>query len=170
MTQIVKKQLILLMIPNQEKHEAISKRHDAKSKGRRWHYLAVKELSALLRAISLKNNGNFYCLNCLYSFRTKNKLELYKKACENKDFCNVIMPSENAKIELNQYQISDKSPFFIYGDLECIIEKIDVFKNNPQNSSATKVRKHISSGFSMSTILPFKSIQNRMMFIEVKIA
>ena len=34
-----------------------------------WHYLAVKKLSGLLRRITSKNNANFYCLNCLYSFR-----------------------------------------------------------------------------------------------------
>ena len=42
--------------------------------------------------------------------------------------------------------------FFIYTDLECVIEKIDGYENNPENSSTTKVGKHIRSGFSMSTI------------------
>ena len=42
--------------------------------------------------------GDSYCLNCLYPFRTKNKFKLYKRACENKDFCNLIMPSEDSKI------------------------------------------------------------------------
>ena len=36
-----------------------------------WHYLAVKTLSALLRKTTPKHDGNFYCLNCFYSFRTK---------------------------------------------------------------------------------------------------
>ena len=93
---------------------------------------------------------------------TKNKLESHKKVCENKDFCNVIMPSEDTKIlEFNQYQKSDKAPFIIYADLECIIEKIDGCKNNPENSSTTKVSKHIPSGFSMSTISSFRSIENK---------
>ena len=35
------------------------------------HYLAVKKLSALLREVTSKNNGDFYCLNSLHSFRTK---------------------------------------------------------------------------------------------------
>ena len=33
-------------------------------------------------------------------------------------------------------------------------------KNNPKNSFTTKVIKHIPSGFSMSTILSFKNIEN----------
>ena len=83
-----------------------------------WHYLTVKKLSALLRETTSKNNGDFYCLSCLHSFRTINKLELHKKVCENKDFCNVIMPSEDTKIlEFNQYQKSGKAPFTTYADL-----------------------------------------------------
>ena len=32
--------------------------------GEKWHYLAVKSLSALLRGITgSNNNGDFYCLN-----------------------------------------------------------------------------------------------------------
>ena len=116
--------------------------------GEKWHYLAVKKLSALLRTITSKNNGDFYYLNCLHSFRTKNKLDSHKKVCDNKDFCNVIMPSEDTKIlEFNQYQKSDKAPFIIYGDLECTIDKIDGCKNNPENSSTTKVSENIPSGF-----------------------
>ena len=62
------------------------------------------------------NNGNFYCLNWLHSFTTKNKLESHKKVFENKDFCT--MPSGDTKIlEFNQYQKSDKATFIICADL-----------------------------------------------------
>ena len=40
------------------------------------------------------------------------------------------------------------------------MEKIDGCKNNPENSSTTKVSKHIRSGFPMSTISSVKSIEN----------
>ena len=111
---------------------------------KQWHYLAVKRLSALLRGITSKHHGDFYCLNCFLSFATENKLELHKKVCENKDFCNIIIPSEHIKkLEFNQYQKSDKTPFIIYADLGCIIEKFDGCKNIPGNLSTTKVSKHI---------------------------
>ena len=57
------KQVILLMI----------------SDGEKWHYLALQKLSALLKGITSKNNGDFYCLNCLHSCRTKNNLNNIKK-------------------------------------------------------------------------------------------
>ena len=92
----------------------------------------------------------------------KNKLKLHKRVCENEDFCNFIMPSEVTKVlEFNRCQKSDRAPFVIYVDLECLIEQIDGCRNNPENSSTAKVRKHIPSGFSMSTISSFISIENK---------
>ena len=43
--------------------------------GKGCHYLAIKSLSALIRGITSKHVGDFYCLNCLHSFITKTKLE-----------------------------------------------------------------------------------------------
>ena len=58
------------------------------------------------------------------------------------------MPSEDTKIsEFNQYLKCGKASFIIYADLECIMEKIDENKNNPENSSTARVSKHILSGF-----------------------
>ena len=72
------------------------------------------------------------------------------------------MPSKDTKIlEFGEYQKSDKAPFIIYQDLECITAKIDRCKNNPKNSFRTKVSEHIPSDFLMSTISSFKSIENK---------
>ena len=102
------------MIPNGEGHEGNISGCKTQSKGQRWHYFVVKKLSALLRGINSKHHGNFYCLDCLLSFATEKKLESHKKVCENKGFCNVIMPSKDTKIlKFKQYQKSDKAPFNI---------------------------------------------------------
>ena len=80
---------------------------------------------------------------------------------KNKDFCNVIMPSEDTEVlEFNQYQKFDKAPFIVHSDPECITENIDVCKNNPENSPTTKVIKHTSLGFSRSIRSSFRSIRN----------
>ena len=49
------KQIIPLMIPNEEKEE--------------WHYLAAKLMSALLHRKTSKHKGGFSCLHCFNSFR-----------------------------------------------------------------------------------------------------
>ena len=41
---------------------------------------------ALLRGATSKHHGDFYSLNCLHSFSTKNKLEFHKKVFGNKFF------------------------------------------------------------------------------------
>ena len=121
-----------------------------------------KTISILLRGITSKHYGDFYCLNCLHSFATENKLETHKTVCENKDFCNILVPYEETKIlEFNQYQKSAKETFIIYADLECLIGKIDGCKNNPENLFKTKVVKYIPLGFSMSTISSLKSIESK---------
>ena len=52
------------------------------------------------------------------------------------------MPSGETKVlECHHYQKSNKASFIIYADIECIIEKIDGCKNNPEHSSTAKVRK-----------------------------
>ena len=67
------------------------------------------------------------------------------------------MPSEDTKIlEFSQYQKSGKELFINYPDFECLIEKNDGCKNNPENSYPTEVGEHIPSGFSMSTISSFE--------------
>ena len=63
------------------------------------------------------------------------------------------MTSEDAKIlEFDQYQKSDKALFILYADLECTKIKTDECRNNPENSSTTKLSKHIPLCFSISTI------------------
>ena len=39
--------------------------------GKKWHHVAVKSLSALLRGITSNNNGDFYYLICSHSYSTK---------------------------------------------------------------------------------------------------
>ena len=59
--------------------------------GEKWHYTALKSeltedgfnhptksLSRLFRGITLNHDGDFYCLNCLHSFRTDNALKNMK--------------------------------------------------------------------------------------------
>ena len=65
-----KKQVLFLIIPDRE----------------RWHCNEVKKLSALLRRITSKNNGNFYCLSSFHSFGTKKNLNHVKKYVEIKIF------------------------------------------------------------------------------------
>ena len=139
------KQVILLMISN----------------GENWHYLVVKSLPGLLRGITSNHKEDFYCLNCFYSYSTKNKPEEHKKICENHDYCNVEMPTkDNNTIKYNQGENSIKLPFVIYADLECLLKKMSTRQNNPNESSATKINKRTPSGYSLFTHCSFDKSKN----------
>ena len=75
------------------------------------------------------------------------------KKSKNKDFCGIVIPSEQDKVlEYNQYVKSDKMAYIIYADIESLIKKIDGCSNNSKNSAITKIREHILCGYSMATI------------------
>ena len=148
------KQVILVMITNGEK----------------WHYTAVTRLSGLLR-VTGNNNGDFYYLNCFHAYRTKNKLGTHKKICKNHDYCHVEMPNEDNKIiKYNQGEKSIKSPFIIYADLECLLEKISTCYNNLEESLTTEINKHTLSGDSLFTHCSFDQTKISLIVTEAKIA
>ena len=64
-------------------------------------------------------------------------------------------------LKVNQNQKSDKALFITYEDLESLIEKIDGSKNNPEDSSKTKVDEKIPPDFSMSIVFSFTIIENK---------
>ena len=47
--------------------------------GKKWHYLAVIILSALLKEKLSNHNEDFYCLNCFNAYTTKKNLKNMKK-------------------------------------------------------------------------------------------
>ena len=116
----------------------------------------MKKLSALLRGITSNHNRDFYCLNCLYSYRTKGTLKKHEKVCKNHDYCYIKMPNKFLKIlKYNPGEMSLKVPFMIHAGLECLLRKIDSFQNDPKKSSTEKKAKHKSSGYSWITCCSF---------------
>ena len=147
------KQIILLMITDGEK----------------WHYLVVKNVAGLLKGITSTHEKDFHCLNCFHSYRTKNKLESHKKICENHDYCHVEMPTkDNNIIKYNHGEKYMDVPFFIYADLECLLQKMSTCINNPNESSTTKINKHTPSGYLIFTNCSFDESRNKLNYFRGK--
>ena len=90
-----KKQVILLMITD----------------GKKWHYLAVTNLSALLQGMSSNHDGDFYCLNCFNSYTIKNKLKEHEEICNNHNSYHIEMPKWAEKnIKIQPWRTIIKSP------------------------------------------------------------
>ena len=82
--------------------------------GEKSHYLALKNiltaggyrgpvislLSRLLNGITSKHQDDFYCLNCLRSFATENKLKFHEKICKKKHFYGTFLSTrkDNTRI------------------------------------------------------------------------
>ena len=147
-----KNQVILLMITD----------------GKKWHYLAVRSLSALFREITSSNNGDFYCLNCFHSSRTLNKLKKHERVCNNHNYCRINLPEEHEKIEYLPGEKSLKAPFIIHADLECLLKKVQSYQNNPENSYTEKKAKHKPSGYAWCSICSFDDTKNKRYFYRGK--
>ena len=72
------------MIPDGKQSDEIGK----------WHYIAlesvptdngfnrpIRSLSRFFRRVTGNDNGDFYCLDCLHSFRTDNVLKKHERLC-----------------------------------------------------------------------------------------
>ena len=111
-------EVVLLIITNGEQSDEVDK----------WHYIApksvrtddgfnrpIRSLSRLFRRITANNNGDFYCLGCLHSFRTNNALKRHERLCDNNDHCHVEMPTkDNNTLKQNHGEKSLKAPFTIF--------------------------------------------------------
>ena len=98
-----------------------------------------KNFPRLLNGITSNYNGDFYCLNCFHSYRTKNKSKKHVKICKNHDFFHVKVPDDNSKIlKYNSGEKSLKFPFIIYANLECLLEKINTCQDNHEKSYTEK--------------------------------
>ena len=131
--------------------------------GKKSHYLAVTNLSALLEKNSSNHHGDFYCLNCFNSYTSKNKLKEHEEICNNHDSCRIEMPKWVEKIlKYNPGEKSLKAPFAIYLDLECILKKLQSIQNNPEKSYTEKKARHEPSGWSMFTRCSFDKKENKL--------
>ena len=117
-----------------------------------------------IRGITSNHVGYFCCLNCLHSYRTKDKLKKHGNVCKRR------MLKENNKIlRYNHGDKSMKVPFIIYVDLESLLEKMNTCHNNPKKSSATKINKHTASGCSLFTHCSLTQQKINSIIIEAKI-
>ena len=153
------------MITNSEQSNEVDK----------WHYVALKSvrtddgfnlpirsLSRLFRGITANNNGDFYCLGCLHSFRSDNGLKRHERLCDNNDYCHVEMPTkDNKTLKYYHGEKSLKAPFTIYADLECLLIKEQSCQNNPNESYNERKAKHVPSSYSLSLICSFDSKENK---------
>ena len=148
----------------------------------KWHYIALKSvptddgfnqpiesLSGSFRGVTSNNNGDFYCLGCLHSFQTDNALKKHERLCNNHDYCQVEMPTNDTNIlKYNHREKSLRLPWVIYVDFECLLIKKQSCQNNPEESYTEKKSIHESCGYSIDLVSSFDSKQDKHSFYRGK--
>ena len=150
-----KKQVILLMI----------------GYGKKYHYLALTNLSGLLKGISSNHIKGFYCLNCFNSYTTENKLKQHEEKCNKHKSCHMEMP-EQVILKYNPGEKSLKAPHTICRDLECIFEKVESCQNNPEKSYTENIARQEPSGYTEKYItfsVPIKKELNNGKTVSYKL-
>ena len=69
---------------------------------------------------------------------------------------------DNNIIKYNQGEKSIKLPFAVYADLECLLEKISMCQNSPNELPTTEINKHMPSGYSLFTHCSFDKSKNKL--------
>ena len=146
-------QVVLLMIANGKKSHYTALKSERTDDG---FNCSIRSLPRLFRGITSNHNGDFFCLNCLHSFRTDNTLKRNERLCENNDYCRVEMPTQLNKTL--KYNKSLKTPFVIYADLECLLLKCLLScQNNPNESYTERKAIHKPCGYTLNLFCSFDS-------------
>ena len=88
-----------------------------------WHYLTIKNMKRLIRGVTSNHHGDFFCRNCMHSYRTENALKKHERLCTNHDYFEIVMPKPSKNIL--KFNSNDKSlhmPHVIYADAEVILK------------------------------------------------
>ena len=86
-----KNQVVLSMINDSEKWRYTALKSEQTENGL---IRPKKSLSRLFRGITSNHKEDFYCLNCLHSFRSNNILKKHEKLFENNDYSYIEMPTK----------------------------------------------------------------------------
>ena len=107
------------------------------------HYCLVKNLSALLASqINDHNHKRHFCLNCFNGFNTPESLNKHKEYCYNNECVKINMPPQGTYLRFKNFLYSEKAPFSIYADFECLIKPLDNCEPGPKKSYTNKYQKH----------------------------
>ena len=113
------------------------------------HYCLIASMSRLLGLQVSKHNGKcFICENCLNPFKIEESLNKHKEYCDKNNCVKINMPEKGSILNFKNFSHSERVPFVIYADMECLIKNILNCQPNPESSYTKKYQKHEPISFS----------------------
>ena len=130
-----------------------------------YHYLVVRNLSALLKGQeSYKNGKRFYCMNCLNGFNSEGGLQEHSKYCSGYEKLRAKFPKPNTEetsLEIKGFQYTVKQPFIIYADTEAFPTPINTVTMDPNKSSTVQVQKHKLNSYCIRVVCSKPQVYNK---------
>ena len=115
------------------------------------HYCLIKNLSRLLSSQVSKHNGKTYiCPRCINPFKSQESLDNHLEYCINTDCIKTVMPEKgkNDILKFINHHRSEKVPFIVYADIECLLKPIHSCQPDSKKSYTHKYQKHEPISFS----------------------
>lgn len=130
------------------------------SKGDKYHYCLINDLSKLLSHTQTHNCAHYYCRNCLHGYTTKQALDNHKRdGCYDNKPATTKLPSvEESIIEFKNYKKMLEAPFAIYLDFEALTTKITPEPRDPTSdmSYTDNYQLHEACSYSYYTVSKFE--------------
>ncbi|XP_033112614.1 uncharacterized protein LOC117113400 [Anneissia japonica] len=113
------------------------------------HYMWIKRMSALLAGYSKHKGKKHLCSRCMHVFSTEECLIKHEPDCKgvNDGITAVqVVDEKNKTLKFKNFQHKAKTPFVIYADFECILEKMSA--DAESGPKTDRSNKHVPCGWS----------------------
>ncbi|XP_031777427.1 uncharacterized protein LOC107981297 [Nasonia vitripennis] len=136
------KHVNLLLIQDFYIDENEENNHDVGGSLPKYHYVWIKYLSRILSSqLSKSHVKSYHCERCLQIFYCKERLQMHENYCKNINKCRINLPDfKNNILKFEDYNKSEKVPFVIYADFECLLKPTE-------NENAFQLHEAYSIGY-----------------------
>jgi len=131
------------------------------------HYVYIKDYDKLIGQQTNKTtNKLFHCRYCQHGFIRQDLLDNHvKRGCLSVEGQSVKLPDKGDVIGFLNENRKFKCPYVVYGDFECLTEKIE--NNEQQNtdkSYTTKYQNHTPTGFQLTVVDSERKIVDNILY------
>ncbi|XP_071575625.1 uncharacterized protein [Temnothorax nylanderi] len=127
---------------------------DSRNNSNVGHFVWIKNLSRLVGSqLNRNRNMKYMCDRCLHYFHSSEKLSAHSVDCKKMNDCAIVLPNDDDKwLCFRDHSRKERLPFVMYADLECVLEKEKIDKDNVkryayQHHRAFSVRYHLCSAY-----------------------
>ena len=106
------------------------------------HCCLIKDLNGFLSRSESGNSKYYFCPYCLQSFTKEKLLHDHQSHCSVNGAQKVVLSSDTENVLIfKDFHKTQKVPFVIYADFECVNRKIPSCSPNPESSHTTPSAK-----------------------------